>query len=136
MLVVALAAILGISLLAACGGGAGTKAEADANFVGKWVMVEATGDEDFVGGIAMLEELGGSMILNINEGGDALMVIEEPTGMIDTTDSTSDGTWEATGADKIKIEFSDGSTGLGTLKDGRLSFDVDNVTLHFEREGA
>lgn len=120
----ALALMLSFALVG-CGGGE----DYAANFQGTWKVCSIEGedegatDED----IAMLEDLGLIVLLNLNE---------DKSASLDVFGDIEEGTWEAKSATECSVTI-DGDTITGTLADGKLTLADDYASMTFVKlEGA
>lgn len=116
---VAVAALAGAALLGGCAGG-----QADApDFVGDWTLTEIQGEESAgVEEIAMLEELGMSIVLEVHESGKATLGI---------ADEQMDGTWEGNG-DSAVFTF-EGEDAQATVAGEQLTLSQDGSSMIFTK---
>ncbi len=122
--VVATVAVASVALL----GGCASKSD-DASFVGDWKLVamESENEEDSVSAedLALMEEMGLSISLEVKEDGKASMTM---------FDEPMEGTWKADGKN-LTFTF-EGESLPGTLEGDELSFTQDDMRMVFKKTDA
>ena len=105
--------------------GCGQTADYTKNFSGDWKLESVTSDGETVTGddLAMLEAMGMSFGLTLNEDGTVQLVV---------LGETSDGTWKAKSATEAEVTI-EGSTVVATLADDKLSLDSSGDAMVFAR---
>lgn len=105
--------------------GCGQATDYTKNFSGDWKLESVTSDGETVNGddLAMLEAMGMTFGLTLNEDGTVQLVV---------LGETSEGTWKAKSATEAEVTI-DGSTVVATLADDKLSLDSSGDAMVFVR---